>query len=174
MPPQKRTPNGASSVADFKKQTTSQVKELPSGLHMELRRVSLQGLMRSGEMPNNLMVIAQRAMSMGEDLTDEEIAELAQDPDKLAEITLLMDVVVVDSAVNPPVHATPRDGVERDSKLLYVDELMDDDKSFIMGFALGGTDDLEQFRSATTTSVAPVSRGPAMARPAQRPARSRR
>jgi len=46
----------------------------------------------------------------------------------------------------PPVLPIPENEQNRDPELLYVDEVLDDDKVFVFQWVTGGTRDLEQFR----------------------------
>jgi hypothetical protein len=57
---------------------------------------------------------------------------------------------------------SPEKESDRDPELLYVDEVDEDDKNFIMSWAFGGTSDLEKFREAKDKLVERLSAGKAL------------
>lgn len=144
------------SVAAWKKTAVIPPVELPSGNFMRLRKVGLQTLMKVGIMPNSLMEIATKSVSKGtgySDVSNDDLAVLASDPKKVAELADFMNKMVVFVAQEPEVLPMPEDGVERDDDLLYIDEVDDEDKAFILQVVMGGTTDLEQFRKEHSASM---------------------
>lgn len=150
--------NKATSVTAWKKTSTAPPIELPSGNFMRVKKVGMQTLMRVGIMPNSLMTFAQRAVGKGTgkptEMTDEEMMEIASDPKKIEEIANFMDRMVMFVAQEPEVHPLPEGDEPRDPELLYVDEIDEEDKSFIFQVVTGGTTDLESFRGEHEASVA--------------------
>lgn len=146
------------SVSAWKKSIQAPPIELPSGHYMRIRKVGLPVLMQTGMMPNSLMAIAQRAVSKGQgkpqEVSDDELAEMAMDPKKVQELADFIDRMVVFVAQEPEVYPIPEEHVARDEDTLYVDEVDYDDKMFIFQVVTGGTTDLEQFRGQHTSAMA--------------------
>lgn len=152
----------ATSVTAWKKSTVIPPVELPSGNFIRLKKVGMQTLMRVGIMPNSLMTFATKAVGKGTgqatDMSPEEMAEIAADPKKIEEISTFMDRMVIFVAQEPQVYPAPEGGEPRDEEVLYVDEIDDDDKSFIFQVVVGGTTDLESFRAEHSASLDDIRR----------------
>lgn len=150
------------SVTAWKKSTSQAPPiQLPSGNYMRLKKVGLQTLVKIGIMPNSLMEIVTKTVDKGTGkdggLSDEQLAEMASDPKKVAELAGFMDSMVCFVAQEPEVHPV-LGGVERDPNLLYVDEIDEEDKAFIFQVVTGGTTDVEQFRKEQSASMAAIRR----------------
>lgn len=164
-----------SSAEAFKK-NINDVLTLPSGLNIRCQRTSIQTLLAQGLIPNSLMSIVQEALAKGKN----EIStnDIMSDPQRMKDMMALMDVVVVHCVKEPEVNAIPRnkqgDELPRDAELLYVDEIDDEDRSFIFQYATGGTADVEQFRKEATEQLVGVQSSKAIQLPAKRAVRNRR
>jgi hypothetical protein len=73
--------------------------------------------------------------------------EILKDKEKLQKTMRLMNHVVIKTVVAPKILPLPDDPADRDPEKIYIDMVLDDDKSFILQYAFGGTRDLERFRS---------------------------
>lgn len=147
-----RMPN---SPQDFKKKAgTNQLLELPSGLFIKVRRVTLQALLSRGKVPNSLLTIVRKAVDDGE-TPDENSFAKDLDISQLTEMMELVDVVTCDAARDPLVFPIPEDD-QRDENFLYVDELDNDDKMHIFRWAVQGVSDLESFRERPDASLGGV------------------
>jgi hypothetical protein len=150
----------ATSVSAWKKGAEVPLLELPSGNYMRIKKVGLQALLTGGIMPNSLMGFAEKALKRGgsaaEGPSEDDLADLLQDPKKVKEIGLFMDNLLCKVAAEPVVHMLPEDGVERDPELLYVDEVDEEDKMFIFQVVTGGTTDIEAFRRETGSTMAAI------------------
>lgn len=125
-----------------------EVVTLPSGNRMKIRRANLQTFLVQGIIPNTLMTVVQSSIAQGSTKgVDEELQAVLNDPTKLAELMQLMDSVAIYCALEPRILPKPEDESSRSDEELYVDELDEADKTFIFNAAVGGTTDLEQFRS---------------------------
>jgi len=162
MPPRARATTEvrkASSVADFKKAAEfDPILDLPSGKAVEVRQImGFKPLLKAGVIPNSLMTIVQKSIDKGE---EPDLAEFGEDMDmdKIDEMMEMIDSIAVFMIVNPVVHAVPKKKSDRDPTLLYVDELDEGDKVFIMQWVTGGTRDLEQFRKENGPMLAALSR----------------
>lgn len=152
----------ASSVAQWKKKSQGDLIDLPSGLTIRLKRVGLQALMATGQMPNSLLAISQKAVSRGtgnQGPSPEELAKLTEDPKQLIEMMNFFDRMVCFVAAEPEIHLVPKEGVDRDDNLVYVDEVGEEDKMFIFQVVTGGTTDLEEFRSEHASRLDALRRG---------------
>lgn len=167
-PPVVRGTPGVSSVSDFK-QKINDVTTLPSGMNVILKRTSIQTLMAQGMIPNTLMAIVQSAIAKGK--SDVDVSEFLGDPQKMQEMLELMDIIAISCVKEPEVHPIPEDDEDRDDALLYVDELQDEDRSFIFQYATGGTKDVEQFRQETREQLATIQPSETVSMPAKRASR---
>lgn len=147
-----RMPN---SPQDFKKKAgTNQLIELPSGLFIKVRRVTLQALLTRGKVPNSLLDIVRKAVDEGETPEENSFGK-DLDIDQLTEMMDLVDVVTCDSAREPRIYAIPEDE-EREEDVLYVDELDTEDKMYIFRWAVQGVSDLESFRKQSDSGLGGV------------------
>lgn len=145
------------SAAAWKKTSLAPPVELPSGHFMRLKKVGMQVLMQVGIMPNSLMQVAGKAVGKGtgkpQELSEEDLAAIASDPKKIEEIALFMDRMVIFVAQEPEVQPAPEDDEARQEDVLYIDEIDDEDKEFILQVVTGGTTDLESFREQHRASM---------------------
>lgn len=148
----------ASSIKDFKKRRQATPLTLPSGLVVEARRTSLETIVRSGNVPNSLLPLVEKALNKGSSIDVEELVGDEVDMDKVADMMNMVDELVVASVANPQVHSIPEDEDDRDDELLYVDEMDEEDKLFIFQWVIGGTSDLEQFRGELVTTLESVAK----------------
>lgn len=161
---------GVTPVAAWKKSAQSPLLTLPSGNVMRVKKIGLQALMKTGKMPNSLMAYADAAVKKGkkQEVTEKQMVEILQDEDQVREIANFMDTVTIICAEEPEVHPLPDDGVEKDPDLLYVDEIDEEDKSFLFQAVMGGTTDVETFRAEQSGNVAAVRRRQNMGSQAKR------
>lgn len=152
------------SVSDWKKNKTGEPLDLPSGKTCLVQVVGAQAFLRAGVIPNALLPIVTGALEQAQKGKKPEadatkiMQEVAQDPEKLAQIFDMCDAVTVMTVLEPRVEPVPvldESGhmPERDPELLYVDDVDDEDKFFIMQFAMGGSRDLERFRDELAAGV---------------------
>lgn len=159
------------SVSDWKKGTTAEPLDLPSGKTCLVKVVGAQAFLRAGVIPNSLLPIVSGALEQAQkgqkpqvDATD-IMLDVAKDPEKLAQIFEMADAVTVMTVIEPrvepipPVDNTTGVQLDRDPDVLYVDEVDDEDKFFIMQFAMGGSRDLERFRNELAANVDDVESG---------------
>lgn len=141
------------------KQAQSEPIELPSGNYMRVRRMSMSTLISTGKLPNSLLGIVQSAVSKGTGMAgvEDKMADIMGDQKSLDEMARFMDDLLVMVAVEPKVYRVPDEETDRDDDTLYVDEVDQEDKSFIFQVVTGGTTDLEKFREAAEANVATLS-----------------
>ena len=153
-------------VQEWKKDTKSVPLELPSGKTCLVRPVGIAAFLTAGIVPNSLMKIITKALgdtdAKAEDLNMAELmGDLAEDSQMLQDMFAMADNVTIFCVLEPKVQPIPppnADGSEpeRDENLLYVDEIELEDKFFILNFGVGGSRDLEAFRSAAAGGVGSV------------------
>jgi hypothetical protein len=116
----------------------------------------------NGMIPNELMPLVQEAMAKGQAPSQQQIADLQMDPAMIGTVLQLFDDVCVFCTIDPQVSPAPVDQQgqilpfdhpDRDANILYVDEVVMEDKMFIFNFAVGGTSDLTKFREEFVTDV---------------------
>jgi hypothetical protein len=100
------------------------------------------------------------------------VKSLMKDPDTLADIMLAVDKVVSFCVVKPEVHLTPDDQTRRKPGLVYADMVGVEDKMFIFNYVVGGTRDLETFRSGLEESMGGVETGEGVPSAPERDVRS--
>jgi hypothetical protein len=165
--------SNVSTASQWKKSAVGGVEiTVPSGNVCLAKRVDLRTFMKKGVIPNSLMPFVQDAIK-GKKSTPEEIMEkVNEDGDldaRLTEMMELMDHVVCECVIEPKVHPIPKvleDGEEsdRDPDLLYIDEVDDMDKTFLFQWAVGGSSDLERFRTEQGDYVERLQSGEGNAR----------
>lgn len=157
--------------------------ELPSGNVALVRRPGPAALLSGGVLPDTLMPIVQRAIRSGQGLKPIDEQELMNDPEKIVDALVAIDrltaVVVAEPKVAFHKHSlkdvTPKGTTEKledipedarngepcacgethpdPEEVVYTDEVDIDDKLFIFNYAVGGTRDLERFRSQFGTGL---------------------
>lgn len=165
--------NQPTAVSTWKKSSQSPLLTLPSGNTMRVKKIGLQALMKTGKMPNSLMAYAEQAVQKGkkQEVTQNDMVAILQDEEKVREIAIFMDQVTIICAEEPIVHELPDDGVEKDPDLLYIDEVSEEDKSFLFQAVMGGTTDVETFREEQSGNVAAVRRRQNVGSKAKQPPR---
>lgn len=147
-----------------KSQRKAQDLTLPSGNEAVIRRVPMESLLSSGVIPNSLIEIITSQLSKNggdkpmteaekEKLMASQLESIKEDPTRLADLVKMTDNVCLAIVIEPAVHPVPEDEKERDEDLLYVDEVTMEDKMFMFSVAVGGNEDLEQFRESVRSDV---------------------
>jgi hypothetical protein len=118
------------------------------------RRPGVQGLIKIGVL-DSLDSLTSLVKTEHFDRVDKEMghrvqAQQAMDllgrQSDLLKAMVLMDKIVSYCVIEPKVQMPPEDDGERDPEVLYTDQIDQDDKNFIMQWAVGGTRDLDSFR----------------------------
>jgi hypothetical protein len=151
--PAKRTPATPTTAREWKQKRGADLP-VPSGNVALVRLLGPEVLMRKGSMPDSLLPIVEAAVREGKGMPPQKMAELASDPEKLDEILVLIDHVVVEAVIEPRVAPAPENEDDRRPDVLYVDEVEWEDKIFIFNFVVGGTRDLETFRKQQAAALA--------------------
>jgi len=179
----KKKPNG------FGKKQTFTVT-VPSGNQVELKRPGLQGLIKAGilESFDQLTAIVQGEVipkAEGKPVVNSDmVKEIARDPQKLRDVTDMMDRVVKYVVSDPKLYDPIKldddlkpildddgktipviDDEDRRDDVAYIDWVSDEDKGFIMNFAMGGSEDLNRFREESEAALANVPDGESAADP---------
>lgn len=169
--PRKKTPEAEaqelkiSSVGDIKKRLGG-IYELPSGIVVRLKNPGgLKAFLGSGKIPNALLPLVEEGFSdhRSKKITADERAKKARDMLKdekaIEEMMAMLDNVLVQTIVEPPVYPYPAEGELKDPSLLYPDDFDDTDKQYIFQWIQGGVKDLESFRKKLEANVALLSAG---------------
>lgn len=168
----------ATTTSAWKQSAQGAELEVPSGNVALVRPVGMHVFMQRGMIPNVLMPIVNEALKG----KNPDMSKLTDDIDEkmISDVMQLFDDATVYCVVEPKVFPTPRWteehakeakchpnevgqpipiedrqavlGLEEDR--LWVDEVDFDDKQFIFQFVVGGTRDLEQFRTEQADGVA--------------------
>lgn len=184
----------ASSVSDFKKLKKGHSLELPSGLTVVARRVSLGAFIKKGEVPNALLEIIQEALSKGQQadiaaMVGVEGEDGSVDLDMVKDMFETVESVVMEMVSQPKIHPLPTEDEDQqpidptdteaieeaksDDKV-YIDEIDEEDKMFLFQWATGGTSDVATFREEASTSLAAVAEGKKLRSPAKPTDRARK
>lgn len=172
----KSAPTQATPASQWKK---NWALEVPSGNVCLVRSVGLQTFVAMGVIPNSLAPLLMGTEARG---VDKAILKMQGDPQTLRDYMTLVDEVTLKCVVEPVITAAPNcvecnkpadhpnhpmfKGAEghvyvspgRDPELFYVDEVDENDKSFIFqAVVMGGTKDVEQFRQEQKAVMASLS-----------------
>ena len=128
--------------------------ELPSGLVVRLKNPGgLKAFLGHGKIPNGLLQVIKETQESGKDasqLSEEEkaakVEKVLENDDSLADLMEMMDLVAVQTIVEPKVYPTPEEGEEKDESLLYPSDFSDRDKQWIFSWVQGGVEELKPFR----------------------------
>jgi hypothetical protein len=138
--------------------------ELPSGNVMRVKNPGIMELAHKGLIPNALMTIIMDAIKRGQEPKPEDILS---DNIEITEMFDMMDNAIMEMAIDPIILPVPvvEDGMveARDPEALYIDEVAEEDKLFIWGWATGGSTDLEQFRIERAGVLASIPGQPTVA-----------
>lgn len=147
--------------------------DLPSGYTVQVKRPGVQGLMKAGilESLDSLTSIVQsETIPKAEGKPQVDVKKIMDDPEQLKSMLSMMDKIVLFCVVEPKLSPKPivtdadsnvvedptdeqLDAARSDDEQ-YVDLVDDEDKTYIMNFALGGAKDLATFRQATEEALA--------------------
>jgi hypothetical protein len=154
-----------STGASWKKQSQGEKIVTPSGQVVLARRVGMEVLLRQGHIPNALMPIVRKYMSeggQGKEISDQAIiADVLNDAEQLTSLMEMYDnvtmaVVVKPRLVRPPIDPETKEIVPDDQRpdtdaygndIAYLDWVSQEDKAYLMHFAVGGTRNIERFRN---------------------------
>lgn len=164
-----------SSVSDFKKKAGG-VMELPSGVRMRLRNPGgMRVFIQAGTIPNSLMSIIQEALDKGKtaNIAEKIIGPDGVDEQMVKDMLHMLNVVIVECAVEPKVEMPPENDADRRDDIVYADEVDDEDKMFVFQWVTGGTRDLHQFRRELSEELGTLDGLAHMEMPAKRTSRSR-
>lgn len=126
---------------------------LPSGKVVRCARPKgLSAFLTGGNIPNSLLPFLNDAMD-GKAPEANALAEILKNPKGLEDIMAMADSIVVECVLEPPVRHPPKEGSDRNRGVVYTDKMTDDDKMFIMQFAMSGAKDLETFRREQAATV---------------------
>jgi len=152
--------------------------EVPSGQLCKVRKSSVQTLMAAGIIHNMDMLTSmvdeklitpaegKRPTKKALDGAKASAQNILADPKKFDDLMTMMDKIVCHIVLEPQILRTPNDQTNRKNGVIYADMVDLEDKLFIFQFAVGGTEDLEQFRKEANAPVGSVdtltkSSGPA-------------
>jgi hypothetical protein len=155
---------------------------LPSGNTCKVRRVGPEAFLTQGLIPDRITPIVEKAIKSKKGMRPEQQAKMVKDPKQLGAAMEMMDRLLCYAVVEPTVLMPPeclvcneindsaadqhedesRDDFHayqpkpRQAGALYADRVDLDDKMFVMQFSMGGTRDLERFRSEHGAGLAGI------------------
>lgn len=174
---------------------------LPSGNVALVKPIAPTAFMTNGMIPDPLTALIRKAINEKKGLPPSAMQKMAEDPVQLSAALEMFDRVLVAAVIlpeismppacdievegevcgdyaNTDVHKTPHKSGhhqyhegQRDPDVLYADEVEFQDKVFIFQWCLGGTSDLERFRSEQAKRMESVSDGSNVQRPTKRAAK---
>lgn len=154
---------------DFKKKSRNRAElELPSGAVILAKGLTgMRAFLKSGVIPNNLMVIIQESLDKGKEPDLDSLLQPTGEEGKVSQESIddmltLIDNVTVETWLLPPTALPPTKEEERSDEVLYTDEIDDQDKLFVFQWAIGGSDDLETFRQEQNASMDRLRAGKAV------------
>lgn len=187
-PAKSRTKKSQSAARQWKRSKAIEI-EVPSGNVALVKRPGMEIFLLEGLLPDSLMPIINEAISKGKGLPPAKAKALKDNMNTVAEMMDTIDRVTARICVEPkvlwhkrpvmdgekPVMESYTDGEEMKTRqkvevipedervdqegVLYTDDIDFEDKSFLFQYAVGGTADLERFRSESEQALASVSTG---------------
>ena len=175
--------------------------ELPSGNVALVKPLKPEAFLQGGMIPDPLSGMVSKAINSKKGLPPSAVADIANDPTKIAAAMEMFDRVLCYVVVEPAVVMAPTcielvDGEpcglalvdtvhfdasnpkqhkaiepERNEDLLYADMVDMEDKMFIFNWCVGGTKDVAGFRDELASSVGTVPHDKALPRKAKQSAR---
>jgi hypothetical protein len=124
------------SAQEFRKKT-EELKEgkivtLPSGNVVKLCKPSITSMLKNGLVPNRLLSVALGSKTDTTQLTPEDLKKGME----------LIDFIIMQAFVEPKmVEKDPQDNE------ITIDDLTDEDRTFVQTYAQGGASDLNSFRN---------------------------
>jgi len=147
--------------------------ELPSGELIKVKRLGVEGLIKTGVLHNvdslTALVDEKHLKRVKGKKTDEiDPMSLMKDEKNLEQLFHTVDRVTSAVVVEPEVRMTPNDVTNRQAgDHVYCDEIPLEDRLYILNFVVGGTRDIEQFRRETQSVVGSVADGEGVSLPAE-------
>lgn len=175
----KRQVATAATWGSKKKASTFEL-DLPSGNTVLCKRVDMPTLLASGAFPDTLMSIVSEKIDTATGASDKPqemdptvVKGVLEDPKKLGELFDAIDKIVPLVVAQPVVINHKREVMDandqptgkfevipdedRDDEIVYTDAIDLEDKMFIFQYAVGGTREVEDFRTELASTVADVS-----------------
>ena len=174
-PPKKAAPPKAASKSGYGIGLAKPMElELPSGNVCLALRPGAQGLIKAGLLDSldQLTGLVQVEHIDGNDprkagQTNVNVEDLMKDPEKLAEGLSLVDKVICHVVKEPKIHMDLTDDEkasrrasglpEVDPDVIYASQVDEEDKMFVFQWAVGGTNDLIQFRTESQALMGNLS-----------------
>ncbi len=118
--------------------------ELPSGLGVTLRDVSMTDLLLTGKLPASFVDLAEASASSGNTIDLKEVIKSGED------FRTMLDALVPLALVEPKI------GAVADNDHITLEELPNDDKMFIFNFVNREVEQIKSFREGSDEPVAVV------------------
>jgi hypothetical protein len=118
--------------------------DLPSGLHVTVRDVTMTDLLLTGKLPASFVDLAQEAATKGSSMDLKQLAESG------AEFRVMLDALAEIALVEPQI------GPAADDSHITLAELPNDDKMAIFNFVNREVTALQSFREGQSEPVAVV------------------
>ncbi len=122
---------------------------VPSGQLCLCKRPGVQGLIKAGlidDLDALTSLVDQKHVSRVKGKPTVNTQALMKDPQSIMRVLELADRVVAHVVVEPSVQLPPENDADRVKGQVYTDMIDEEDKMFIMNWAMGGQADLESFR----------------------------
>jgi hypothetical protein len=147
---------------------------LPSGSICLVKRPGVEGLMKAGILDSldslTGLVQVEHIDTKDPKKMAQAVKALSERKGDLIKGLDLMNKAVCAVVVEPKVFMPPEDGESRDEAKYYIDEVDEEDKSFIFQFVVGGTRDIEIFRQERQGLMGGLSAGANLPVPAEQAA----
>lgn len=160
------TSKPVSSPQDWKRKTGTAAAsnvELPSGVVVKVKRISIPTLLSKGVFPDSLSSIITEKLDgdkKGQTTdNDLDVSQLLGDQSKITDLFNSIDEIVLMTVVEPTVLSDKdEDGDEipeedRDEDAIYVSDIDLNDKIFLFQYSVGGSNQLEPFRAELDSAV---------------------
>lgn len=126
--------NGSARAHQWKNAKRTEEVELPSGRTMLVQRPNLMSMvLNSGTVPDFMMGFIEKSFG-GQKPKSDSMSQTIKQED-LPFLVELMNMAAIGCAVSPKV---VRENPDYDADQIELSDLTDDEKTFLLGYALGG------------------------------------
>ena len=137
QPKSQKSPTTVSTVDEVREKTRAiregELVELPSGLVFKISRPNLSTLIQEGKVPSSLLTQIVASGSKPQQKISES---------QLKDTTAMIDAIVVSAVKNPIIVS----GEAKDNEI-SINDISDEDKTFIFQYVQTGVTELSNFRS---------------------------
>ena len=136
----------------------------PSGQPVKVRRLGMRGLIAAGVLQETDLLTAlvdKEHLQRVKGAPSVNAKKLMEDPKAIARALEVVYRIVAFAVVEPELLEPPANEADRLEDKIYADEIEIEDVMFLLNYVMGGSKDLERFRSEFEKSIRDLDPGEA-------------